>query len=98
MKKQTISYLTAVSLAVFSEFAFAGGAAGLSGITKFFQALTAFVSGGFGILLLTIIIMGSGIALFFNKISMRLFIAILGGSFLVFGAPRIAVWIQGLFV
>lgn len=83
-------------LMLFSDVALASS--GLSGLTKAVQAFVGFVTSGFGVLLLTLIIMGVGIAVWFSKLTMQGAFIILGGAFLVFGAPRIAVWVQGLFV
>ena len=90
-----------ISLSIFGMMLMAAGpayAGGLSGITTAVTSFTEFVTSGFGVLLLTVIIMGLGIGFYFNKVSGKGAIVVLGGSFLVFGAPRIAVWLQGLFV
>ncbi len=83
-------------LMLFSDVALA--TSGLSGLTKAAQAFVNFVTSGFGLLLLTLIIMGVGILIWFSKLSMQGAAIILIGAFLVFGAPRIATWLQGIFV
>jgi len=71
---------------------------GLSGIQEATDSFLDFISSGWGLSLLTLVIMGVGLALWFRMLSGVWALRILGGSFLIFGAPRIGTWLQGIFV
>jgi type IV secretory pathway VirB2 component (pilin) len=64
--------------------------AGLTTFTNMVTKFTTFITGGFGVTILTLVIMGAGLMAFFNKLDVSWVARIVIGSVLIFGAASIA--------
>jgi type IV secretory pathway VirB2 component (pilin) len=63
---------------------------GLTTFTNMVTKFTTFITGGFGVTILTLVIMIAGLMAFFNKLDISWVVRIVVGSVLIFGAAALA--------
>ena len=85
-----LSYLFALSFVFMTNSAYAAGGGGLTSLTSMVTKLTTFISGPFGVAILTLVIMGAGLGAYFGSLEMKTVGKIALGSALIFGAANIA--------
>lgn len=96
-KAKTALYLIGCMTLVESELAWAGGGGGLTEVENTATWVLNIFSPALLLVLLTLLLIGAGLAVYFGKLSGQLFVKILVGSVLVFGSRTIAPKIIALF-
>jgi type IV secretory pathway VirB2 component (pilin) len=94
------AYLLGCMVAAENQLAFAGGGGGGGSLTEVETTATWVLnifSPALLLVLLTLLLIGCGIAVYFGRMSGQLFVKILIGSVLIFGARTIAPKIIALF-